>query len=533
MSKKNVVVCVSWPYANNNLHLGYIASSLSGDILSRYHRMHGDRVLMISGSDSHGTKLELKAKQLGCSPKEIVDQYHQNFVEALKKFDFSFDKFGITYDPYHMEKCQEIFKKLYNNGYLYEKINLRPFCDKCNKFIADTEIEISCPECGKRTKADNCDCGYVPTEKDLEGGKCLICGGTTHQKENKVLVFKLSAFKNFLTENVEKNRTYWRNNSINETEKYLKDLQDRDFSRDLEWGVKVPIEGFEDKAVWVWYEALLGYLTQCMELSEKEGFDWEDFWKTDHDTNSEKLIYMCHAKDNIPFHSLFFPAMLEGLHENFVTPNRMVSAEYLLMNNEKISKSKSGNSFEALSWANEYNTDTLRYFFTVNGPEKKDCNFSLDLYKTCHNEVVNKFGNLVNRTLKYKGLTEIPLGKVDENIKDAIATTYKNVGLEIENIEFKKAGSLVMDLIELGNKYFDERKPWVQIKEDENGFADTIYTCAYLIANLSNLIEPFMPKSAGTLREYLGITKTPSWEEITEFKTKIDIEKIQPLFTRI
>ena len=533
MKQKNVVICVSWPYANNNLHLGYIASSLSGDILARYHRMHGDNVIMISGSDSHGTKLEIKAKKLGCSPKEIVDEYHKNFVEALDKFNFSFDKFGITYDPYHMEHCQEIFKKLYKNGYLYEKKILRPFCDKCNKFIADTEIEITCPECGKRTKADNCDCGYVPNEQDLEHGKCLICGNETHQKENRVLVFKLSAFKDFLTHNLENNRKYWRANSINETEKYLKDLQDRDFSRDLEWGVKVPIDGFEDKAVWVWYEALLGYLTASMQVCEERGLDWQNYWKTDHQTENEKLIYMFHAKDNIPFHSLFFPAMLEGLHENFVTPNRMVSAEYLLMNNEKISKSKSGNSFEALTWANEYNTDTLRFFFTVNGPEKKDCNFSLDLYKTTHNEVVNKFGNLVNRTLKYKGLTEIPVGTIDPEIKKAIQDCYTNVGKEIENIEFKKAGSLVMDLIETGNKYFDERKPWVQFKEDKNGFDDTIYTCAYLIANLSNLLEPFMPNATKSIRNYLGLSNNLTWEEITKFETKIDMEKIQPLFTRI
>jgi methionyl-tRNA synthetase len=230
---------------------------------------------------------------------------------------------------------------------------------------------------------------------------------------------------------------------------------------------------------------------------------------------------------------MFLPAMLEGLQDNWVAPNRMVSAEYLLMNNEKISKSKSGNSFDALNWANEYNTDTLRYFFTVSGPEKKDTNFSLDLYKSTHNEVVNKFGNLVNRTLKYKGLEEIPVGNVDTEIKNAIEECYKNTAREIENIEFKKAGGLVMDLIELGNKYFDERKPWVQIKEDINAFNDTIYTCAYLIANLSNLIEPFMPKSAKKIREYLSLEGTPSWNLIETFNTKIDVSSIEPLFTRM
>lgn len=532
MSKKNVVICVSWPYANNNLHLGYIASSLSGDILARYHRMNGDRVLMISGSDSHGTKPSIKAKAQGCSPKDIVDVYHKNFTEALNAFDFSFDRFGITYEEHHKKYTKEIFKKLYENGYLYEKVNNRPFCPTCGKFVADTEVEITCPVCGAKTKADNCDCGYVPNDQDLENATCLVCGSKTEQKENKVLVFKLTAFGDFLTKHLEENKKYWRANSINETTKYLKDLRDRDFSRDLDWGVEIPIKGFEDKVVWVWWEALLGYLTGSMKVAEEQGFDWQDFWKTDHDKETEKLIYMCHAKDNIVFHSMFLPSMLEGLHENYVIPNRMVSAEYLLMDDQKISKSKNGNAFEALKWAQDYNTDTLRYYFAVNGPEKRDANFTVDLYATIHNEIVNKFGNLVNRTLKYKGLTNLPNGEVNTEIKSLVEKCYKEVGAEIENIEFKKAASLVMDLIMEGNKFFDEQKPWVQAKEDMASFNNTIYTCAYLIANLSNLMEPFMPKTCKKIREILMLNPTPSWKPI-EVSAGIELALQEPLFSRM
>lgn len=532
MSRKNVVICVSWPYANNNLHLGYIASSLSGDILARYHRMNGDRVLMISGSDSHGTKPSIKAKQQGCSPKDIVDVYHKNFKEALNAFDFSFDNFGITYEEHHKSNAKEFFKKLYENGYLYEKNNLRPFCPTCNKFVADTEVEITCPLCKAKTKADNCDCGYVPNEQDLSDATCLVCGTKTFQKENKVLVFKLTAFKDFLENHVEKNKGFWRANSINETNKYLKDLRDRDFSRDLDWGVEIPIKGFEDKVVWVWWEALLGYVTGSMKVAKDQGFDWQDFWKTDHDTDAEKVIYLCHAKDNIVFHSMFLPAMLEGLHDNFVTPNRMVSAEYLLMDDQKISKSRNGNSFEALKWAQEYNTDTLRFFFAVNGPEKRDTNFSLDLYANTHNEIVNKFGNLVNRTLKYKGLTNLPAGNIDKSIEEAVKSCYDNVAREIENIEFKKAGNLVMDLIVEGNKYFDDRKPWFDAKENIAEFNNTIYTCAYLIANLANLVEPFMPKSAKKLREVLQLDATPTWTPIAP-KAGLELNLTEPLFTRM
>lgn len=531
-NKRNVTICVSWPYANNNLHLGYIASSLSGDILARYHRMAGDDVVMVSGTDSHGTKPTIKAKAEGVTPKDIVDRYHKNFKEALEAFSFSFDKFSITYDDYHKQKCEEIFKKLYDNGYLYEKILKRPYCPNCGKFVADTEIEITCPNCGKRTKADNCDCGHVPTEADLEGATCLICGETTVQRDDKVLVFKLTAFKDVLTKLVKDNENVWRANSLNETKKYLKDLRDRDFSRDLDWGVKIPIKGYENKVVWVWWEALLGYVTDTMKLGKERGFDYGKFWKTNVEPEKEKLIYMCHAKDNIVFHSMFLPAMLAGLKENYVINNTMVSSEYLTMNDAKISKS-SGTCFEALVWAQNYNTDSLRYHFAANGPEKKDANFTLELYQTTHNnEVVNKFGNLINRTLKFKGLDALPVGKIDELVKQRVELTYDEVAQNIEKLEFKKAAETVMELVAFANRYYDEQKPWVQAKEDVANFNNTIYTCGYVIANLSNLFEPFMPKSCAKIREFLNLSEEPKWEEIKEVKS-VKLDKVQPLFTRI
>ncbi len=532
MNSRNIVICVSWPYANNKLHLGYIASSLSGDILARYHRAVGDKVLMVSGTDSHGTKPSIKAKIEGVSPKEIVDRYHQNFVEALNKFNFSFDKYSITYDPYHKEKVQEIVKKLYKNGFLYENIQKRPYCDHCKKFMNDTELEIVCPVCGKTTKADNCDCGYVPIEKDLINARCLVCGNQTQQKDTKVLVFKLTAFKDILTKLYEENKHLWRANSINETKKYLDDLQDRDFSRDLDWGVEIPIKGYEDKVVWVWWEALLGYVTDCMKLSQEQGFNWQDFWKKDHATCTEKIIYQCHAKDNIVFHSLLFPAMLSALNENWILPQRMVSSEYLLFNNEKISKS-SGVSFAATDYAEKYDTDSLRFYFTLNGPEKKDMNYTTENYTAVHNgELVNKFGNLVNRTLKYKGLEKLPEGIINKKIQIVVKETYKNVAKHIEEIEFKKALNEIMELIAATNKYYDDEKPWVQFKENIVDFNNSIATCAYVIANLSNLLHPFIPDKAKKLKYFLNLPEIFTFNEIFNKKDVI-LDKIQPLFQRI
>lgn len=530
---KNVVICVSWPYANNNLHLGYIASSLSGDILARYHRMNKDNVLMVSGADSHGTKISMLAQQNNCTPQQIVDKYYNNFVEALTKFNFSFDKFAVTYSDYHKQKVQEIVKKLYKNGCLYEKIAPRPYCEHCKKFVVDTEIEIVCPRCGKLTKADNCDCGFVPTEKDIVNGTCRICGNKITFKDNKLLVFKLTKFKKMLEKLLKDNENIWRVNSVNETKKFLDDLQDRDFTRDLDWGVPVGLEGYEDKVVWVWWEALLGYVTDCMMLSEEQGFDWQDFWKTDHATNKQKVIYMCHAKDNIMFHSLLFPAMLAGINENFVLPDRMVSSEYLLFNNEKISKSNSEISFYATDYANKYDTDSLRFYFTLNGPEKKDLNFTTEGYVAVHNgELVNKFGNLVNRTLKYKGLETLPDGKIDNRLKQLVEDTYTKVGELIEQAEFKKALTLIMDLIAETNKFYDEQKPWVQAKENIDDFNNTISTCAYVIANLSNLLRPFVPMACDKLRKFLNINKEYTWTPIENNKN-VQLSDIQPLFARL
>lgn len=535
MKKRNITICVSWPYANNALHIGYVASSLSGDILARYHRMVGDNVVMVSGTDSHGTKFEVKAKQEGCTPKEIVDRYHAKFQETLAQYNFSFDKYSITYSDYHKQKCQEIFKKIYDNGYLYEKQVSRPYCPTCGKFVADTEVEITCPVCGRKTKGDNCECGYVPVEKDFEGGKCLICGGRTEQRTNNVLVFKLTAFRDLLEQVLKNGESIWRANSINETKKYLKDLVDRDFSRELQWGVHIPIKGYEDKVCWCWYEALLGYVTDTMLLGEEQGFDWQKYWKTNVEPETEKIIYACHAKDNIMFHSVLFPAELAATKSNFITDIRMVSSEYLNYKGHKVSKSNQPTdlSFDAKEWADKYDTDSLRYFFAAYGPEKKDIDFDLEIFKSVHNsEVVNKFGNLINRTLKFKGLETLPQGELDGEIKKLVQETYDDVAKLVESLEFKKTAERAMELVVATNKYYDDQKPWVQAKEDEKAFGNTIYNCAYVIANLSNIFELFMPNACKKIREYLELNNEYKWTPI-DVKAGVDLTKVQPLFARI
>lgn len=526
---KNILIGGAWPYANNSLHLGHLAGLISGDILARYHRINGDNVLYVSGTDCHGTPITERAKKEGRTPKEIAEQYHEEFVKTFNAMSFSYDLYSKTETEYHAKKVQEIFKKLYDNGYIYEKIEPQAYCEKCNKFLQDREIQIKCPECGEITKADQCDnCGHTPSVEELKDGVCLSCGSKTIEKDNKNLYFALSKFQDIIQANTDKCKQFWRVNARNETEKYLKQgLKDRAVTRDLDWGIKIPLPGYETKRMYVWIEAVLGYLTDTMKLSEENGFNWEDFWKEGHNNK----IYMCHGKDNIVFHSIIFNGLLAGLEDNFHLVDVIVSTEYLNINDEKISKSKE-NGITALEMLEKYNTDSLRFHIINNGPEKKDTNFTIEEFERTHNnEILNKFGNLVNRTLRFKELTQIPNGKLDEQAKIEIENTYKEVSNLIENLEFRAATQKVMDLVEYANKFYDENKPWIQKKEDIEGFNNTIYTCAVIIANLSNLFEPFMPKSCKKIREYLKI-QNPQWN-FTTIEDDIKLENIEPLFNRI
>lgn len=526
---KNILIGGAWPYANNSLHLGHLAGLISGDILARYHRINGDNVLYVSGTDCHGTPITERAKKEGRTPKEIADQYHEEFSKTFQAMDFSYDLYSKTETEYHAKKVQEIFKKLYDNGYIYEKIEPQAYCEKCNKFLQDREIQIKCPECGEITKADQCDnCGHTPSVEELKDGVCLVCGSKAVEKDNKNLYFALSKFQDIIQANTDKCKQFWRVNARNETEKYLKQgLKDRAVTRDLDWGIEIPLPGYESKRMYVWIEAVLGYLTDTMKLAEEREFNWEDFWKEGHNNK----IYMCHGKDNIVFHSIIFNGLLAGLEDNFHLVDIIVSTEYLNINDEKISKSK-GNGITALEMLEKYNTDSLRFHIINNGPEKKDTNFTIEEFERTHNnEILNKFGNLVNRTLRFKELTQIPDGKLDEQAKVEIEKTYKEVSNLIENLEFRAATQKVMDLVEYANKFYDENKPWIQKKEDIEGFNNTIYTCAVIIANLSNLFEPFMPKSCKKIREYLKI-QNPQWN-FTTIEDDIKLENIEPLFNRI
>jgi len=529
--EKYIVIGGAWPYANSLLHLGHVAGLISGDILARYFRSKGYQVAFVSGSDCHGTPITQRAKKEGKSPKEIAEYYDGKAREMLEAMEFSYDLYTNTDTDFHKQECMKIFQQIYENEYIYEKLEPQAYCEKCGKFLSDRDVQIICPACGTETKADQCDgCGRVPNVEDLKGGTCLICGTKTVEKDNKNLYFALSKFQKEIEEHTKEVNHDWRINAKNETAKYLKEgLLDRAVTRDLDWGVDIPLPNYEDKKMYVWIEAVLGYITATKKWCEGNGLNWEDFWKK----SEHNKVYMVHGKDNIVFHSIILNGLLLAMKDNYRLVDTIVSSEYLNVNDEKISKSK-GNGTPALELAKEYNADSLRFHLINNGPEKKDSNFTIDNYITTHNnEILNKFGNLVNRTLKFKGLETLPQGKMNEEMEQKTKEAYEKVGQAIEKIEFKEATDLVMDLVEAANKFYDTEEPWKQKKEDEEGFANTIYTCTNIIANLANLFEPFMPASSKKLREYLHLPEN-KWEYVTVTDLEaIELTKIEPLFTRI
>ena len=388
---------------------------------------------------------------------------------------------------------------------------------------------MKCPNCGEDTKGDQCDkCLHVPTSEELIGGTCLECGTTTIKRDNKILYLALSKFQEALEKRTDECKDNWRVNAKNETEKYLKQgLLDRAVSRDLSWGVDIPLDGYENKRMYVWIDAVLGYLTNTMRLSEEKGFAWEDFWKEGRNNK----IYMCHGKDNIVFHSIILNALLLGQEDNYHLVDMIVSAEYLNYKDQKFSKSK-GIGITALEALDKYPSDSLRYHLVSNGPEKKDTNFTPEDFVNTHNsDIVNKFGNLINRTLKFKGIEKIELSELDSEVKEKIENAYEVVGNLIENLEFREASRKLMELVEFANKYYDEKEPWKQRKEDIEEFNETIFNCANIIANLANLYAPIMPDACSKIKKYLKL-EDAKWEPIF-IEKEIILENIEPLFERL
>ena len=529
--KRKIFIGGAWPYANYLMHVGHLAALLPGDVIARYYRKCGDEVIYVSGSDMHGTPITERAKKEGKTPLEISSFYHEEDVKTFNNYNFSYDLYTNTEDSFHKEEVKKIVSLLNENGYIYEKEELQDYCETCKCFLSDRELKGICPHCGSECNGDQCDNCLSSLEcSEVKDKHCKTCGNKTVLKNNKHLYFKLSSFQDSIKELVDKNKDTWRRQAVGETLKFLEmGLIDRAITRQLEWGVEVPIEGYSDKRIYVWFEAVLGYITTCMQVCNKNGINFEEFI-----TDKDLISYYVHGKDNIPFHTVIYPSLLMAMKKNYNLPNKIICSGYVNIGNEKMSKSK-GNLITANDLIEKYDVDSVRYYMIANGPEKKDVVFSIDDYEQAHNKfLVGVLGNFINRNLsfikkKFDGV--VKEGKIDSNIVELTKDTYKKVSSLIEEGELKSAIELIMDYVSSGNKYYDENEPWNLAKNNLDKFYDVTYTCVYMMANISNLIDPFMPNTTGKINRILNITNN-DYNEVT-ISGDIIIDELPLLFNRI
>lgn len=526
----NIIIGISWPFANGELHIGHAASSLPGDVIARYHRLKGDKVILVSGTDCHGTPTEVKALQENKSPKEIVDECHVSFAKDFKDFGISFDLYNRTDDSYHKEFVQEQFVKYYNNGYLSEKEEEQLYCDHCKLFLADRYIIGICPKCGAEIKGDECEkCGSLLTIDEVKETKCAICGNKTSYKKNKNLYFKLSNFQNNIKDLLDSKRNDWRENAVNFTERYLKEgIPDRCASRTLNYGIDIPIDGFKDKKLYGWFENVWGYVTASKKYAEEHNLNWEDYWKSE-----DSKIYLVHAKDNIPFHTVIFPSLLIATQDNYRLPDKIISDEYITIEGEKLSKSK-GNYIALRHLLDNYPVDAIRYYFSINDPETRDFNFTYEGFiNSIKGELLGKWGNFVNRTLQFANKSfdgKLNSAKVDSAIETKLKELYDTVGNDIDNGNTKDGLSKIFDFINYSNKYFDENEPWKLAKEDISKCEDILYNCCNIIFNINNLLKPYLFETTKKVEDFLN-NKIDKWEYKRLNNVNLSKE-IKPLFTR-
>lgn len=530
---RDILIGGAWPYANYYLHVGHLAALLPGDILARYFRGKGDNVIYVSGSDCHGTPITERAKKEGTTPSEIANYYHEEFVKSFNALDFTYDKYTKTMSDHHKDYVKKQFLRMYENGYLFEKEELQDYCLNCNTFLSDREIVGICPHCGGNSTGDQCDnCGDSLDSNEVLNKTCKNCGQKTVTKNNKHLYFKLPAFKDELQKLIDDNKERWRKNALGESQKYIDmGLVDRAATRQINWGIDVPIKDYEDKKIYVWIEAVLGYLSTGAEVAEERGIDFDKFMSND---NPNLKTFYVHGKDNIPFHTTIYPALIMAIKNNYRLPDYIVSSAYVNLNQEKMSKSK-GNLITANELLEMFDSDTIRFYFTFKGPETNDMSCSIsDIVQTHNKFLVGMLGNFVNRNLsfinkKFDGI--IKEAKIDENIKKLTLNNLEIIENYYEKSELRNATTQIFEYISEANKYYDSKQPWILAKEDIEGFNEVTYTCTYMIANIANFIAPIMPKASNKIKSMLNLKEFKFAEE--EISGNIKISNLEILYNRL
>lgn len=512
-SNERYTITAALPYANGPIHLGHLAGVyVSADIFARYLRLKGKDVLFVCGSDEHGIAITMRAKKEGTTPQAIVDKYHQQISDSFQKFGISFDVYSRTSSPVHHETAAQYFADLHEKGLLQEQVSEQFFDTKAQEFLADRYIKGTCPRCGfEEAYGDQCEnCGSTLSPDELIKPTSMLSGETPIKKETKHWYLNMGQFEGWLREwIVEGHAKDWKSNVVGQVKSWLDaGLKPRAMTRDLDWGVKVPLADAEGKVLYVWFDAPIGYISATKEWAAKVGQSWEPYWK---DENT-KLVHFI-GKDNIVFHAIIFPIMLKA-HGDFIIPDNVPANEFLNLEGRKLSTSRNW-----AVWLHEYleelpgKEDVLRYVLTANSPENKDNDFSWKDFQTRNNsELVAILGNLVNRgvvlTQKYydgKVPSNEGLETIDHEVLADLKAFPQKIADSLDRYRFRDALNHLMDLARLGNKYLAETEPWKLIKERPARVAPIMNTLVQLVANLGILSEPFLPCTAQKIRSMVGI----------------------------
>ncbi|MCX8061878.1 MAG: methionine--tRNA ligase [Anaerolineales bacterium] len=533
----NILVAVAWPYANSEIHVGNLTGSyLPADIFARYQRLKGNRVAMVSGSDSHGTPVTVRADAEGTTPYQVYQKYHQGFIELFQKAGLTYDLFTSTHTANHFKVSQAIFLALNHNGYLYTQSEQQWFSPTQNRFLPDRYVEGTCYLCGyEGARGDQCDgCGSLLDATQLLNPRSKIDGSTPELRETAHFYLDLAKLQPEIVRFLEERQSYWRPNVLRQSlgQIQAENLRGRPITRDLDWGIPVPIEGWEGKCLYVWFEAVIGYLSATIEWAQIQAQPdaWQDWW-----FNPEARAYYFIGKDNIPFHAIIWPGQLIGSGEWFgklfanlegkrlTLPYDVPANEFMNLEGKKISGSRNwavwGNDF-----LSRYDPDPLRYYLTANMPETRDTDWDWqDFYQRNNNELVATWGNLANRVLSFtfkhwEGQVPEPgeLRAVDHELLEKVKVAFQTVSEHLEAVRLRAALLEAMNLASEVNKYLDVTSPWFEIKTDKAAAGKSIFTALRAIDTLKTLFAPFLPFSSEKLQQYFGYEKPLFGEQKTE-----------------
>ncbi|MGY8943944.1 MAG: methionine--tRNA ligase, partial [Flavobacteriales bacterium] len=542
---KRYTITAALPYTNGPIHIGHLAGVyVPADIYARYLRLIGKDVAYISGSDEHGAAIPMRAKKEGVSPQVVIDKYHGIIKKSFLDFGISFDNYSRTSSKIHHETASDFFTKMYNDGEFIEEVSAQLYDAEANQFLADRFVVGTCPKCGfEESYGDQCEsCGTSHNATDLINPKSAITGNIPTVKETKHWFLPLDKHEDFLRKWIlEGHKKDWKPNVYGQVKSWVEDgLRPRAVTRDLDWGIPVPLEGADGKVLYVWFDAPIGYISSTKEWAAREGKNWEDYWKKE-DT---KMVHFI-GKDNIVFHCIIFPAMLKA-HGDYILPDNVPANEFLNLEGNKLSTSKNW-----AVWLHEYleefpnQQDVLRYTLTANAPESKDNDFTWkDFQAKNNNELVAIFGNFINRVVVltnkyYNGIVPAPndFSEIDEDVLAAIKEFPLTIGKSIERYRFREASQELMSLARLGNKYLADEEPWKVIKLDEERVQTIMYVALQISAALAVVSEPFLPFSATKLKNILNIDASLSWEDVTENTVLLaathQINKAELLFSKI